>query len=92
MLFAIEEINNSTDILPGIILGYKLFDNCGSIVRGLRVALASITRDEVGFASSDTTCTQVQANMVGTASSPGMAISTLLGPYNVPLVGNIWIN
>ncbi|XP_030257909.1 extracellular calcium-sensing receptor-like [Sparus aurata] len=89
MLFALEEINNSTDLLPGIILGYKFYDDCTSIARGVRVALASVTRDEVAFASSDTTCTQVQANIVGTSSSPGMAISTLLGPFHIPLIGHV---
>ena len=92
MLFAIEEINNSTDMLPGISLGYKIYDVCGSIVRGVRVALASITRNEVAFTPSDTTCTQVQANIVGTSSSPGLGISTVLGPFHIPLVSKICIN
>ena len=26
--FAIEEINNSTNLLPGVILGYDLYDSC----------------------------------------------------------------
>uniref|UniRef100_A0A671U5J1 G-protein coupled receptors family 3 profile domain-containing protein n=1 Tax=Sparus aurata TaxID=8175 RepID=A0A671U5J1_SPAAU len=72
MLFAIEEINNSTHMLPGISLGYKIYDVCGSIARSVRVALASVTRDEVAFTPSDTACTQVQANMVGTSSSPDL--------------------
>ena len=92
MLFAIEEINNSTDILPGISLGCKIYDVCGSIVRGVRVALASVTRDEVAFTPSDTTCTRVQANIVGISSSPSMGIATILGPFHIPLVSKISMN
>uniref|UniRef100_A0A672Z404 G-protein coupled receptors family 3 profile domain-containing protein n=1 Tax=Sphaeramia orbicularis TaxID=375764 RepID=A0A672Z404_9TELE len=40
MLFAIKEINNSTDLLPGISLGYKMYDSCASVARGVKVALA----------------------------------------------------
>lgn len=91
MLFAIEEINNSSDILPGVSLGYKIYDACGSIARGVRVALALANSNEVKFAPSETACSkpaQVQAIMGETSSSPCMAIATVIGPFHIPMVGN----
>ncbi|XP_030007207.1 extracellular calcium-sensing receptor-like [Sphaeramia orbicularis] len=91
MLFAIEEINNSTDLLPGISLGYKIYDSCRSIARGVRVALALANGNEKIFAPSETPCTrpaQVQAIMGETSSSPCMAISTVIGPFHIPMISH----
>lgn len=90
MLFAIEEINNSTDILPGVSLGYKIYDACGSVAQGVKVALALTNGNEANFAASQTRCTkpaQVQAIMGETSSSPCMAIATVIGPFHIPMVG-----
>uniref|UniRef100_A0A671U7V6 G-protein coupled receptors family 3 profile domain-containing protein n=1 Tax=Sparus aurata TaxID=8175 RepID=A0A671U7V6_SPAAU len=88
MLFAVEEINNSTDLLPGISMGYKIHDACASIARGVTVALALANGNEEVFAPSMGGCTrsaQVQAIMGETFSSPSMAISTVIGPFYIPL-------
>ncbi|XP_049431933.1 extracellular calcium-sensing receptor-like [Epinephelus fuscoguttatus] len=91
MFFAIEEINNRTDLLPGISLGYKIYDVCGSIARGVRVALALANGNEELSAPSEAICSrpaQVQAIIGETSSSPWMAIATVIGPFSIPLISH----
>ncbi|XP_051814259.1 extracellular calcium-sensing receptor-like [Acanthochromis polyacanthus] len=88
MLFAIEEINNSTDLLPGVSLGYKIYDTCGSIARSVRVTLALANGNEVVFAPSEEPCikpAQVQAIIGETSSSPTTAIATVIGSFHIPI-------
>ncbi|XP_035984785.1 extracellular calcium-sensing receptor-like [Fundulus heteroclitus] len=90
MLFAIEEINNSTDLLPGITLGYKMYDTCGSIARSVSVALALLNGNE-NEASHLKACTrpaQVQVIMGETSSSPTAAIATAIGPLHIPIISH----
>ncbi|XP_018557702.1 extracellular calcium-sensing receptor-like [Lates calcarifer] len=90
MLFAIEEINNSTELLPGISLGFKLYDTCG-LSRSVRVALALANGKEIVPAPSDAPCTrpgEVQAIIGETSSSPCMAIATVIGPFQIPMISH----
>ncbi|CAL8353007.1 unnamed protein product [Lota lota] len=89
MLFAIEEINNSTDLLPGIKLGYKIYDLCGSNARAVRVALSLINGNEETASMSEKPCSGSVPAIIGvTSSSPSMAISTVIGPFHTPLVSH----
>ena len=87
MLFAIEEINNSTDLLPGIKLGYKMYDVCGSLARAVRVALSLINGNEETATMSEEPCSGSVPAIIGvTSSSPCMAVSTVIGPFHTPMV------
>ncbi|XP_067364245.1 extracellular calcium-sensing receptor-like [Channa argus] len=91
MIFAIEEINNSTDLLPGISLGYKMYDTCGSIARSVQAALALANGNDIASAQSKAQCTrpaQVQAVIGETSSSPCMAIATVIGPFHIPVISH----
>uniref|UniRef100_A0A8C6TMN5 G-protein coupled receptors family 3 profile domain-containing protein n=1 Tax=Neogobius melanostomus TaxID=47308 RepID=A0A8C6TMN5_9GOBI len=91
MLFAIAEINNSSDLLPGVSLGYKMYDFCGSRPQGVAGALALANGNEATFVSSETPCTrsaQVQAFLGVSGSSVCMAIATVIGPFNLPLISH----
>ncbi|XP_037836528.1 extracellular calcium-sensing receptor-like [Kryptolebias marmoratus] len=90
LLFTIKEINNSSDLLPGISLGYKIYDTCGSIARSVRVALALVNGNE-NVASPSNACLRpahVQAIMGETSSSPSTAIATSIGPFHIPLISH----
>lgn len=45
MVFAVEEINNSTTLLPGVKLGYHIFDSCGRPPWALQAALSLVGGD-----------------------------------------------
>nr|XP_020444019.1 extracellular calcium-sensing receptor-like [Monopterus albus] len=86
MIFTIEEINNSTYLLPGISLGYKIYDDCRSIAISVKVALALANGNEVFYAPTEAPCTrpgQAQAIIGGSASSPSMAIATVIGSFHI---------
>ncbi|KAI4876840.1 hypothetical protein NFI96_016971, partial [Prochilodus magdalenae] len=89
LIFAIEEINNSSSLLPNVSLGYKIYDTCGSTAMGVRVAMALINGNE--NSTLEEQCTkpaQAQAVIGETFSSVSMAITQSVGPFSVPLISH----
>uniref|UniRef100_A0A3B4CF62 G-protein coupled receptors family 3 profile domain-containing protein n=1 Tax=Pygocentrus nattereri TaxID=42514 RepID=A0A3B4CF62_PYGNA len=89
LIFAIEEINNSSSLLPGVSLGYKMYDTCSSTAMGVRMALALINGNENSALNEQ--CTkpaQVQAIIGETYSSVSMAIAKSVGPFSIPLISH----
>ncbi|XP_053356891.1 extracellular calcium-sensing receptor-like [Clarias gariepinus] len=87
MIFAIEEINNRTDILPDVKLGYKIYDSCGSIEITTRASLSLLNGSEKNAsAKSCSKLDTVQAIIGETSSSPSIAMSATVGPLQIPVV------
>ncbi|XP_017280138.1 extracellular calcium-sensing receptor [Kryptolebias marmoratus] len=88
MIFAIEEINNSTELLPGIKLGYRIYDSCASVPMAVDVAFQlSNGQDPVFYKGSNCSQSGVVLAAVGdSASTPSISISRIIGPFNIPLV------
>ncbi|PFX29218.1 Metabotropic glutamate receptor 8 [Stylophora pistillata] len=82
MLYALEEINDSPDILPGIALGAKIYDTCRSQTigsEGAKEIIKYTLRDENGIAPL--------AGVVGPfRSDVSVAVANLLRVFNIPQV------
>lgn len=91
MMFAIEEINNSSDLLPGVTLGYRIFDSCPSIPLSIRASLNLMNR----YDSSTDSCNKlssVHAVIGETTSTSTIGIARTMGPFHIPVVSVGCIN
>ncbi|XP_053479653.1 extracellular calcium-sensing receptor-like [Ictalurus furcatus] len=88
MLFSIEEINNRTDILPGISLGYKIYDTCGSVEMTTRASLSLVNGEKNKTSVSCSKTETVQAIIGQSSSTPTIAISATVGPLHIPVVSH----
>ncbi|XP_027900622.1 extracellular calcium-sensing receptor-like [Xiphophorus couchianus] len=88
MIFAIEQINNSTELLPGVKLGYQIYDSCASIPVAMHAAIQLLNGNDSVFNSGDN-CSHsgvVMAVVGEFGSTASMSISRVTGPFNIPLV------
>ncbi|XP_072551420.1 extracellular calcium-sensing receptor-like [Salminus brasiliensis] len=90
MEFAIHEINNRTDLLPGITLGYQIHDSCSAVPMAIKVAFQFANGIEPMFSDSDS-CSKYEAAavpaLVGeSGSTPSISMAILLGLFGIPQV------
>ncbi|XP_061073584.1 extracellular calcium-sensing receptor-like [Conger conger] len=89
MIFAIEEINNRTDLLPGVSLGYKIYDTCLSPMFSIRSAMALMNGYEETL--TDTSCSTpavVQAIVGASMSTNSIAIAANVGLFKIPVISH----
>ncbi|KAK2847343.1 hypothetical protein Q5P01_010342 [Channa striata] len=87
MMFAINEINNSSKLLQGVTLGYRIFDSCPSIPLSIRASLNLINRYE----SDEDTCNKlsnVHAVIGETTSTSTIGIARTMGPFHIPVISH----
>ncbi|XP_068613410.1 extracellular calcium-sensing receptor-like [Brachionichthys hirsutus] len=90
MIFAIEEINNSTELLPGITLGYQIHDSCAAVPVAVHVALQFTNELNPAINEGDN-CSQTGAVMgvIGdSSSSTSIGIARVIGAFNIPQVSH----
>ncbi|XP_047246848.1 extracellular calcium-sensing receptor-like [Girardinichthys multiradiatus] len=88
MIFAIEEINNSTKLLPGVRLGYQIFDTCASVLVATQVASQLLNGQDTVF-YEENNCSKsgkVIAAVGDSGSTPSISISRIFRSFDVPLV------
>ncbi|XDV29274.1 hypothetical protein PO909_032411 [Leuciscus waleckii] len=88
MMFAIDEINRDTDILPGIKLGYKIYNDCGS-TDILRAAMTLVNGLEQSKTGANCTKTQTVLAIIGhSGSTPTMSFAKIVGRFNIPVISH----
>ncbi|MEQ2289564.1 hypothetical protein AMECASPLE_034441 [Ameca splendens] len=90
MIFAIKEINNSTELLPGVKLGYQIYDSCASVPVSIQAAFQLSNGQDPMFQTGDNcSASGVIMAVVGeSGSTPSISISRIFGPFNIPLVSH----
>ena len=91
MAFTIEEINNNSNLLPNVTLGYSLSDNCGALVVGFSSALSLASGQEEQFLLQDD-CIGAPPVLGIVGDSPStftIATSIVLGLYKMPIVSSL---
>ncbi|XP_070827215.1 extracellular calcium-sensing receptor-like [Chaetodon trifascialis] len=102
MVFAVEEINSNSNLLPGVKLGYWIIDSCDHVHNSLRAlfslvsqskaVMKNITEERMEMSTQSETLPSCLADspvsaVIGLASSsPTRAVAHTLGPLHLPLV------
>uniref|UniRef100_A0A3Q2CH96 Olfactory receptor C family, h1 n=1 Tax=Cyprinodon variegatus TaxID=28743 RepID=A0A3Q2CH96_CYPVA len=85
MLFAIEEINNSSILLPNVSIGYKVFDSCGSTLPSTRAVMGLIDGVENTGGKS---CSSVHVIIGASESSSTIAMQQISGIFQIPMISH----
>ncbi|XP_059842329.1 extracellular calcium-sensing receptor-like [Hypanus sabinus] len=87
MIFAIDEINQNENLLPGITLGYQIHDDCSSSAIASNAALALMNGEEESIEYLECRGSSNVVAIVGCdISTSSIVIARTIGSFGIPLV------
>lgn len=97
MIFAIEEINRSGELLPNVTLGYKIYDSCSTPHKALKASIELMGGEKsAGFQKgwqSNGTCHGTIPVVIGDGgSTQSLVVARFLGVFHVPQVSSWSLN
>ncbi|XP_036935046.1 extracellular calcium-sensing receptor-like [Acanthopagrus latus] len=88
MIFAIEEINNSSSLLPNISIGYKVFDSCGSTLPSTRAMMGLLAGQERTLGKTCSSQSSVHAIIGASESSSTIVMLQISGIFQIPVISH----
>ncbi|KAM8953139.1 extracellular calcium-sensing receptor-like [Pelodytes ibericus] len=87
MIFAINEINNNTYLLPNITIGYAVYDTCDNIAKTIGEMFTLITGTEAYIPNYSCQVNTTLTAVIGeSASGISIAMARILGVYRYPQI------
>ncbi|XP_063060242.1 extracellular calcium-sensing receptor [Engraulis encrasicolus] len=92
MVFAVDQINNSTELLPNVSLGYRIHDTCNTVSKALEATLSFVAQNKIDSLSLDEFCNcsgkvpSTIAVVGATGSSVSTSVANLLGLFYIPQI------
>ncbi|KAM9481457.1 extracellular calcium-sensing receptor-like [Clarias gariepinus] len=84
---AVEEINNSTELLPNHTLGYKMFDSCAYPLTAQRAALAVMNGPNETHRPMCSSAGPLLAVIAESGSAETIVVSRILQHFRIPMIG-----
>ncbi|XP_077397847.1 extracellular calcium-sensing receptor-like [Festucalex cinctus] len=82
VMFTVEEINRNVELLPGVSLGYRIYNGCGS-ENLIRAAIEAVSQEESACSG------RIQALLGHSSSGVSEDINILLSPLSIPQVSHL---